>query len=147
MVQVVDPDWRPDWIYVPGQTERHPEGLFDPLRAQLPDRFERQAVAASPAWSMALGLLRDGYYWEAHEVLEPIWLICPEGGADRSAVQALIQLANAGLKRGLGWGNAVKRLTRIADDLAGWAAEQDGAALGIESYYRLRPIVLGECAK
>ena len=26
------PDWRPPHAYVPGQSPRHPEGLFDPIK-------------------------------------------------------------------------------------------------------------------
>lgn len=114
-------DWRPDWAYVPGQTPRHPDGLFDPIRGTVTDADPM----TSAAWRVGLAFLRDGYFWEAHEVLEPVWMACPAGSPDRALVQALIQLANAGLKRRMGRDRAVMRLLQMADNLA---AQADGAA-------------------
>ena len=58
----LDMGWRPAHAYIPGQTDRHPEGLFDPLKQVS------TPLAASLAWRAGSGLFRDGFYWEAHEV-------------------------------------------------------------------------------
>lgn len=110
-----DPGWRPPWAYVPGQTPRHPEGRFDRLRAGIRADLPPAAMAAAPAWRFALAFLREGYFWEAHELLEPVWMACPQGSPDRLMVQGLIQLANAGLKRRMQRPKAAARLLGLAE--------------------------------
>ncbi|MDF1736274.1 MAG: DUF309 domain-containing protein [Minwuia sp.] len=73
-------------------------------------------LAATAAWHFGLAFLRDGYFWEAHEVLEAVWLALPPNSAERVLCQGLIQLANAGLKRVMQRDNAAARLRAIADD-------------------------------
>ena len=99
--------------YVPGQTPRHAEGAFDHLKDARPgDSVD--ALARSRAWAAGRALLADGQYWEAHEVLESLWLACPQNSAERLGVQAVIQLANAGLKARMGRRGASLRLLRTA---------------------------------
>lgn len=112
----MDPDWRPSHAYVPGRSPRHPEGLFDPLKADvsgasLSDLHRTRAFAAG------LGFLADGFFWEAHEVLEAVWMACPEGSAERLLVQGLIQGANASLKARMDRPKAQARLEDMARDL------------------------------
>lgn len=103
----------PAYPYVPGRTPRHPEGQFDALRATARQGASPAELVATPAWAAGLAYLEDGFYWEAHEVLEPVWLALPRGSREREMVQALIQLANACLKREMGRPRAVLRLCRI----------------------------------
>lgn len=77
---------------MPGQTARHPEGWFDPLKTVNTDPFD------SPAMRAGLDYLHAGYFWECHEVLEAVWLALPDPSSERHMVQAVIQLANARLK-------------------------------------------------
>jgi len=44
-------------------------------------------------------LMHAGYYWEAHEVWEAVWLLTRANSPERVLLQALIQSANAQLKR------------------------------------------------
>ncbi|MFY0634129.1 MAG: DUF309 domain-containing protein [Vannielia sp.] len=98
----------PEYAYVPGQTPRHPEGAFDALRDTVdPEPMQSQALRTGLDWIDA------GYFWEAHEVLEPVWLVLPDG-PDRTGIQALIQLANAGLKQRMQRPEAALRLCGIA---------------------------------
>ena len=107
------PDWRPPYAYVPGRSLRHPEGLFDPIRQGLAhDRLERSA-----AWAFGLAFLREGYFWEAHEVLEAVWMACPPNGPERLLVQGIVQIANARLKLRMGRPRAAARLDAIAEGL------------------------------
>lgn len=99
--------WRPPHAYVPGETARHPETLFDALKAD-----------AQVAWLTGLAFLRDGFYWEAHEVLEAVWMGLPPNSAEKLLVQAVIQIANARLKRRMGRDAAAARLIARADELA-----------------------------
>lgn len=67
-------------------------------------------VFETEAWALGGVLFDRGYFWEAHEVWEPLWLALPGNCLQRLVVQAAIQLANAALKREMGRPNAVQRL-------------------------------------
>ncbi len=62
-------------------------------------------------------LLQAGYYWEAHEVWEAVWLATPANGPERFLLQALIQNANARLKSGMQRENAAARLHIQVEEL------------------------------
>jgi len=62
-------------------------------------------------------LLQAGYYWEAHEVWEAVWLATPANGPERLLLQALIQNANARLKSGMQRENAAARLHTQVEEL------------------------------
>lgn len=47
-------------------------------------------------------LMRAGYYWEAHEVWETVWLATGANCPERLLLRMLIQNANAQLKRKMG---------------------------------------------
>ncbi len=100
----------PAHAYVPGQTARHPEGWFDPLKDVGADPLDSSAMRAG------LDYLRAGYFWECHEVLEAVWLALPDPSAERHMVQAVIQLANARLKLAMGRPKATLRLCKIVQD-------------------------------
>lgn len=109
----------PAWAYVPGQTERHPDGAFDTLRDTAREGMTPLALAHSDAWQAGMQFLETGFFWEAHEVLEPVWMALPASGPERVLAQAVIQIANAELKRRMGRPGAVLRLCHIAEGLLG----------------------------
>lgn len=100
----------PDHAYVPGRTPRHPDGLFDDLRDCVDVDAPPEKLVQSPAWTAGLCFLEEGFFWEAHEVLEPVWMALPLGSDEREMAQALIQLANACLKREMQRPKAVLRI-------------------------------------
>jgi hypothetical protein len=114
----------PGHAYVPGQTPRHADGAFDALRGSVRKGMAPEALAGTEAFRAGLAFLDAGYFWEAHEVLEPVWMACPPASAERHLVQGLIQLANAGLKARMGRPGAVARLCALA------RGHVDEAALG-----------------
>ena len=59
-------------------------------------------------------LRAHGFFWEAHEVWEPVWMRARPNSRERMLLQGLIQLANAGLKASLGRPNAARRLAASA---------------------------------
>jgi len=101
---------RPPYAYLPGRMGRHPGHLFERLRASIRPGMGIQELADSAAFQAGLVYLRSGFYWEAHEVLEPVWQALPPSSRERQFTQALIQLANAGVKQRLGRAAAFKRL-------------------------------------
>ncbi len=104
-----DPAWRPPHAYVPGATPRHAEDLFDPLKGIS------EPLQDSLAWQAGLRFLRDGFYWEAHEVWEAVWMAAAPNSAEKSLVQGLIQIANACLKHRMGKPRAAARLGMLAE--------------------------------
>lgn len=120
-------EWRPPHAYQPGRTARHPEDLFDAIKADTSGPAE-----ATEAWTFGLLFLRDGYFWEAHEVLEPLWLAAAPNSAEREFLRGVIQLANAGLKRRMGREGAATRLLDEANRLFAEAfGRSDGPLLGL----------------
>jgi hypothetical protein len=108
---------KPSQAYVPGKTPRHEEGAFDTLRATARAGMSVEALTDSAAFQTGLDYLATGLYWEAHEVLETVWLVLPDESDARWIVQSLIQLANARLKHAMDRPKAALRLCAIVQDL------------------------------
>lgn len=100
----------PAYAYIPGQTPRHAEGSFDPLRVTARAGMGAEQLSRCAAWRTGLTYLEAGFNWEAHELMEPVWMALPEGSNERRLVQMMIQLANASLKARMERPRAVLRL-------------------------------------
>ncbi len=124
-------DWRPDYAHVPGANPRHPDGTFDAIRDSALQPTTSSAAAANPAFQAGLNFLETGYFWEAHEVLEPVWMNAQANSPERFMVQALIQIANAALKRMMARPKAAQRLCMIARDLLDRAGAPDKEVMGL----------------
>ncbi|MFV0297065.1 MAG: DUF309 domain-containing protein, partial [Hyphomicrobiaceae bacterium] len=64
-----------------------------------------------------LALYRRGFYWEAHEVWEPVWRAAPPNSRERYLLAGLIQLANGCLKVRMARISAAGRLFAAARQL------------------------------
>lgn len=84
--------------HIPGETARPEEGSI------------------RPGLSEGLSLYRAGFYWEAHEALEPLWLSAAPNSQARAYLQALIQLANAQLKHKMNKPAAAARILGLVHD-------------------------------
>lgn len=125
-MNTLQPGWRPPYAYLPGHRARHADDLFDAIKQGA----EGSALSDMPktdAWRFGLAFLKEGYFWEAHEVLEPLWMSCPPNSAERQLLQGIIQLANAGLKRAMGKPKAAERLLDHAERLVSEAFQRGGA--------------------
>lgn len=71
-------------------------------------------LAASDAFRGGLQAFERGYYFEAHELLEAVWIRLPPASAERHLLRGLIQLSNAGLKARMGRPNAAARILKLA---------------------------------
>lgn len=96
--------------HIPGQNARPPEG-------SIPAGVEQ-----------GKRLFAAGYFWEAHEAWEPVWLELEEGSAERALVQGMIQIANARLKIVMGRAKAAARIAEIAAGHLRDAGERDAAS-------------------
>src|SRR6056297_553086 len=110
----------PSYPYVPGQTPRHAEDAFDSMKGVT------SPLSQSVAWHAGLRFFDAGYYWEAHEVWEAVWMGAPANSPEKCLLQGMIQLANAGLKRRMGRMRAAERLDRLADGLLSEARRRGG---------------------
>lgn len=68
------------------------------------------AKADVAAFAYGADLFNHGFFWEAHEVWETVWMAAAPNSARRQALRALIQMANACLKLAMGKRNAFERL-------------------------------------
>jgi hypothetical protein len=114
----------PDEAYVPGKTARPAEGPVFAIARRAPEITDPAGWAANEAYLFGVHLYRNGYFWEAHEVWEPVWQGTRPSSAERHLMQGLIQLANGCLKVAMGRLAAARRLA----DHAGTCFDE--AALG-----------------
>lgn len=84
--------------HIPGENARPAEGSI------------------APGLSEGLALYRAGFFWEAHEALEPLWLAAAPNSRARVYLQALIQLANAQLKHKMDKPAAAHRILGLVRD-------------------------------
>lgn len=109
--------FRPDHKYIPGINERHPENVFEAICKTASPGASIEELASCDAFKHGLMFLDEGYFWEAHEVFEPVWMVLPHESEERLFVQGLIQLANASLKAEMQRPKAVRRLCHMAREL------------------------------
>ncbi len=100
----------PTHAYIPGVNKRHPEAAFETLRRTAVVGYSADQLAQCQAYRAGLQFLQNGYYWEAHEVLEPVWMALAKDSVEKAFVQGLIQLANGQLKLLMNRPKAAQRL-------------------------------------
>ncbi len=129
----------PTHAYVPGKNTRHEEGAFDEIRSTAQAGMSVQALVRCDAYRVGLFYIENGYYWEAHEVLEPVWMALAPRAPEKQIVQGIIQLANAYLKVKMDRPKAALRLCDIAQTLIeenreSYSVDAPVAAIPRESY-------------
>ena len=125
----------PAYAYLPG---RQPHPVRDPgghsYRAEAAQDAHEGAHDKSDLLYWGMDLFNHGYYWEAHEAWEELWLEADNGSARRRAYKGLILLAAAGVKIREGKiAAAQKHARRAATHLRAAADDPDrflSAALG-----------------
>ena len=103
--------------HVPGSGSEPDMATLERVKQTCPKRVDpdhwRENIAYRYGWS----LFDAGLFWEAHEIWEPVWHACAPNSRERHLLRALIQFANARLKRKMGRDNASARLLDEADRL------------------------------
>jgi predicted metal-dependent hydrolase len=95
--------------------------VFADIHASVRMGMNAEELVQTLAWRAGIAWLHRGFFWEAHEALEPVWAALPQNSAERATVQALIQLANAALKQKMGRQGAAMRICALAEQtLPGW---------------------------
>lgn len=118
--------------HVPGSGSQPDWPVLEAAKATVPSVTDEAGWAANDAYVYGFALLRGGYYWEAHEVWEPVWLACPPNGRARTLLRGLIQTANAHLKAKMVRPRAVIRLVEEARiELAGLRLAEGETFMGV----------------
>jgi uncharacterized protein len=105
-----------DWLaklgtpYLPGSGVEPPRAALHVARSSVPRRVDVEWLTDAPGFLLARQLFNAGYFWETHEVLEPLWEATLPNSQERHFLQGLIQLANACLKLRMQHPNAAVRL-------------------------------------
>lgn len=128
----------PPYTYLPGRTPhpvRDPRGhLYGQPEGSFETAFEalRRDWRGCESYCYGVDLYNHGYWWEAHESWEPLWLRASIGSALRSGIQSLILVSAAHLQDHLGKSGGVERLLLRAERTVGRAAAISRGALGLE---------------
>jgi uncharacterized protein len=120
----------PPYSFVPGRFPHpvsDPQGHSfgaDPPPAELldPDRWQ-----ICRAYLYGVDLFNHGYYWEAHESWEGLWLGCVRTGRTGWFLKGLIKLAAAGVKARAQNPRGMQRHARRAAELFRQTAQELGA--------------------
>ena len=104
----------PTRAHVPGTGSEPDWPPLEAAKATATSVTSEQTWADNWAYVYGFALIRAGFYWEAHEVWEPVWLACPPNSRERTLLRALIQFANAKLKCRMGRSRAAFRLINEA---------------------------------
>ncbi|PQO44318.1 DUF309 domain-containing protein [Blastopirellula marina] len=105
----------PPYAYVPGihpHPISHPDGHS--YRTETPPLDLPAELRSCESFLVGIDLFNAGYYWEAHEAWEPIWLAQKRSAAPREPIQGLILLAAAGVKAREGSAAGVARHADLA---------------------------------
>jgi hypothetical protein len=113
----------PSHAHIPGTGTEPDWPPLEAAKAMAADPTTDKNWQHNQAYIYGFALLRGGFFWEAHEVWEVVWLNSAPNGLERSLLRALIQIANAELKAAMGRYQATRRLIdeaqRDLDELAG----------------------------
>jgi len=106
----------PDHKHLPGKNQRHPEDTFDHVKEYCLKTTSDATAAENKPWLYGLQLINHGFYWEAHEVLEEVWMRAVPNSREKWLLQCVIHLANGSLKLELALEQAAIRLALLADE-------------------------------
>ncbi len=100
----------PSRAHVPGSGSKPDLVPLEQAKALAPAVTQAETWHDNVPYLYGHDLMQTGYYWEAHEVWEAVWLASPANSPERLLLQALIQKANARLKSRMHRENASARL-------------------------------------
>lgn len=127
----------PPYSYVPGHFPHpvsdpagHSYAHSAPTTGPPPPRAASEPISLASDWAQAadylfgIDLFNQGYYWEAHETWESLWIQFARTGRDADFTKGLIKLAAAGVKAREGRPLGVQRHARRARELFLLVADQ-----------------------
>ena len=122
----------PVTAYVPGLTPRPEDSPAFDASAAAPAVTDPEDWQGNATYLYGFTLYRAGFFWEAHEVWEPVWMHARANARERALMRGLIQLANACLKLRM---ERPRAAIRLAGEAAHYLAEAGSAPLmGLEPH-------------
>ncbi|MEN0111307.1 MAG: DUF309 domain-containing protein [Planctomycetota bacterium] len=126
----------PPYAHVPGQTPHpvsdpagHSCGVEEPAARPLePSRWRE-----NEEYCYGVDLFNAGFYWEAHEAWERVWIACGRRGEVADFLKGLIKLAAAAVKRRAGSPEGAVRHARRAGELFGALRERAWGGLSVSA--------------
>jgi len=103
--------------HVPGSGTAPDMAPLQRVKQTCPPRVDADDWRNNVAYRYGWALFDAEFFWEAHEIWEPVWHACAPNSRERLLLRALIQLANARLKQKMRRENAATRLFEEADRL------------------------------
>lgn len=125
----VSQDCLPCRAHVPGTGTAPDRAPLEAAKGLVRRPVTAELWESDAAYRYGAALYVNGFFWEAHEVWEAVWLACPPNGAERRFLRGLIQLANAALKIRMERPRAAVRLLRETVELT-----SEGIACRTESF-------------
>lgn len=130
----------PPYAHIPGQTPHpvsDPRGHLHGTPHETPPPLDPFHWQASEVYRHGVDLFNHGYYWEAHEAWESLWLAAGRSGPVAIWLKALIKLAAAMVKIRAGNAAGGRRHALRAQELLDELDEMldpDDPACAVQSY-------------
>lgn len=124
----------PVYQHVPGVNPRPDLEQLEHIASLAHNHTTSATAANNVAWRYGIRLFNEGFYWEAHEVLETVWINALPNSRERYLLQAIIHIANSALKHAMQRQNAADRLSGLAlESLNRAFPAGDSQLMGIEA--------------
>ncbi|NDI07048.1 MAG: DUF309 domain-containing protein, partial [Rhodobacteraceae bacterium] len=91
---------------------------FDEIISSIPSVIDFETLQTLSAFHTALNYMQHGFQWEAHEILEAIWMNTAQNSIERLFTQCIIHLANANLKHIMKRETATQKIMTQANALS-----------------------------
>ena len=127
----------PSHAYIPGQTQRHTETQFDEIISSIPSVIDFETLQTMSAFHTALNYMQHGFHWEAHEILEAIWMNTAQNSIERLFTQCIIHLANANLKHIMKRETATQKIMTQANALSAEIGRRAPDSLAVTEIQKL----------
>ncbi len=121
----------PPYAYVPGKTPhptRDPKGHSRGHPPEPLESFDPASWRECEPYLYGVDLFNHGYWWEAHEALEGVWVAAGRHTHTGLFLQGLIQISVAHLKRHQGFADVAARMAARGSEKLG----PGGSVLGID---------------
>jgi hypothetical protein len=109
----------PSRKYIPGlgiHPDKHPHGSHVPDLPRDEVRFTENSWQRSRRYLYGIDLFNAGFWWEAHEVMEELWIQCGRTTQVARFLQGIIQVSAALLKYSISNPRGARRLKMRAQE-------------------------------
>ncbi len=129
----------PPYAYVPGRTPhptRDADGHSYEAKPEMPEPPDPEDWHACRDYLYGIDLFNHGFYWEAHEAWEGLWVACGRRGLTATYLQALINLAATGFKARCGSARGMranaKTAVKLFESVASHLGSENSRYMGLD---------------